>query len=115
MGETVNAKPTLQEIAGMPFPASVEAMRKHYNPAWGKPVDGDGTARLYRVKLSGTVTTVELFNETVQVTAFSAEEAIKLAGDEIDGRHPDADEIDFDIREAEDMGEAPSGSFGVAA
>lgn len=108
-------KPTLQEIAAMPFPASVEAMRKHYNPAWGRPIDGDGTARRYRVKLLGTVTTREHINETVEVTAFSSSEAIKLAEEEIDGRHPDAEEIDFDIREAEDIGEAPSGSFGVGA
>lgn len=108
-------RPTLHEIAAMPFPASVEAMRKHYNPAWGKLIDGDGAARRYRVKLSGTVTTRDYINETVEVDAFSSDEAIKLAEEEIDDRHPDADEIDFDMREAEDIGEAPSGGFGVGA
>lgn len=30
-------KPSLAEIAAMPFPASLNAMRQHYNPDWGKP------------------------------------------------------------------------------
>jgi len=31
-------KPSLHEIAAMPFPASQTAMRKHYNPDWHKDI-----------------------------------------------------------------------------
>lgn len=106
------SKPTLHDIAAMPFPASVEAMRKHYNPAWGRPVDGDGSRRTYRVKLSGEVRTVKPIYETVEIAAFSEDEAIELAQAQIEQQHPDADEIDFYISSAEDIGEASNAAPG---
>lgn len=51
-------KPTLQEIAAMPMRASQEAMRKHYDPDWGKTAP-EGK-RVFRVtvdwEISGTFT-----------------------------------------------------------
>lgn len=31
--------PSLHEVAAMPFPASLKAMREHYNPDWGRDRD----------------------------------------------------------------------------
>lgn len=46
-------KPTLHEIAAMPFPASQEAMRKHYNPDWHKDLP-DGR-RVFSVSVDWSV------------------------------------------------------------
>lgn len=34
-------KPSLHEIAAMPYPASEKAMREHYDPHWGKYEKGE--------------------------------------------------------------------------
>ncbi len=85
--------PTLHEIAAMPFPASLNAMRKHYNKDWGKPVPADGMIRKFAVRIDVTVPTTE----TYQVEAFTAgeaeEEALTLAAVE---HGPNAD---FEVRE----------------
>lgn len=70
-------KPTLHEIAAMPFPASMLAMRKHYNPRWGKPIDGDGEMRTYKVKLDYSYTVNE--SDTFEVEALSEAEAEEQA------------------------------------
>lgn len=74
--------PSLHEIAAMPFPASQNAMRKHYNPDWGKPVpDGADRPRNYSVVVSYIVHTPEY--QTVTVSAFSEAEAAEKAEEEV--------------------------------
>ena len=49
-------KPTLHEIAAMPLPASIEAMRKHYNPDWGRPMPEAGEGKsFFRVRAEWTI------------------------------------------------------------
>lgn len=80
--QPASEKPTLHEIAAMPFPASAEAMRKHYVHDWGKPVpEGVTRKREFAVEVEFTVTSVE--RETVTVEAFSESEAEELASDKI--------------------------------
>lgn len=70
-------RPTLQEIASMPYPASLKAMREHYNPAWGKDI-GDGEKE-FTIEV-----TYEVRNsETVTVEAFTADEAEELAANKV--------------------------------
>ncbi len=87
--------PTLHEIAAMPFPESVKAMRQHYVKDWGMPVPDGATKLTYKVKLRYSY---EVHGtETVQVEAFSDEEAEDKAGEAL------ADQLtvdDLDIAEA---------------
>jgi hypothetical protein len=85
-------KPSIHEIAAMPFPASVNAMREHYNPNWGKDVPEDGQKRTYRV----TVEWEARGSETYEVEAFSEDEAEDLAEAEFnaDGSVPFDAEFD---------------------
>lgn len=76
----MSARPTLHEIAAMPFPASVEAMREHYNPHWGKDT-GDNELRTYRVKVIYETRSDEI--QVVEVEAFTEEEALDLAEDKV--------------------------------
>ena len=98
MASEAIARPTLHEIAAMPFPVSRDTMRKHYNKDWGKPVPADGMIRKFAVRIDVTVPTTE----TYQVEAFTAgeaeEEALALAAVE---HGPDAD---FDVREVSERG-----------
>ncbi len=65
--------PTLHEIAAMPFPASLEAVRKHYDPKWGlDQPDGPGK---FRVRFEWTIS--GFFDEEIE--AESAEEAEEIA------------------------------------
>lgn len=77
----IEAKPTLHDIAAMPFPASRDAMRKHYNPKWGRDT-GDGELRTFKVKVRYSYRVHEI--ETVEVEACDEEEAERLAEDEIE-------------------------------
>lgn len=71
-------KPTLQEIAAMPYPASLNATRKWYEPEWGMPApDEEGTTRKYRVRVDYTVTRDG--SETFEVEAVSIAAAKKAA------------------------------------
>lgn len=92
-------KPTLHEIAAMPFPASQAVMREFYNPHWGMPTAGDGEKRAYKVRLHYSYSVED--EATFQVEAFSEEEAeelaIELLGQE---RSEDFDCFDVDINEA---------------
>lgn len=81
-------KPSLHEIAAMPFPASMFEMRKHYNSAWGKPIPDDGQKRSYKVCVNYEVHSTE--TRMVTVEAFSEEEACELAENEV------ADDLDYD-------------------
>lgn len=79
---TQQDKPSLHEIAAMPFPASQEAMRKFYNPHWGKPVSDDGEKRSFKVRVDYEVRSEE--SKIVNVEACSEEEAIELAEAEVE-------------------------------
>lgn len=66
-------KPSLHEIAAMPFPASQEAMRKHYNPDWHK--DLPEGKKVFRVSVDWTMD--GSFVENIE--AESEDEAKELA------------------------------------
>ena len=68
-------RPTLQEIAAMPFPASQTAMRKHYDPSWGR-VGEDGKPK-WRVQVEYSYT--ETGSDTFEVEAFDKQEADNAA------------------------------------
>ncbi len=72
-------KPSLHEIAAMPYSETVKAMRQFYDPLWGFP-HGDGSTQKYTVEVEYTYTCTDY--ETVEVEAENEEEAIELAGDE---------------------------------
>ncbi|WP_394662903.1 hypothetical protein [uncultured Sphingomonas sp.] len=74
-------KPSLHEIAAMPFPASMLTMRKHYNRDWHKP-EPDGEVRTWKVKVNYSVRTEE--TKTYEVEAVTEEEANELAEDMFD-------------------------------
>ena len=69
--------PTLHEIAAMPFPASMLAMRKHYNSDWHKPEPDGGDARPWKVKISYSTRISETVSYSVE--AASEDEAIAEA------------------------------------
>ena len=74
------SKPTIHEIAAMPYPASERAMREHYNPDWHKPIPESVTAPsefTVDVEYSLCVT------ETVTVEAWTEEEALGKAAEEV--------------------------------
>jgi len=75
-------KPTLHEIAAMPFPQSIEAMRTHYQRDWAKPLPKSVEAkRKFRVEVEYEVSYSD--TETVEVEAWSGEEAEDLAAEEV--------------------------------
>lgn len=87
------AKPTLQEIADMPFPASAEAMRKYYVHDWGRPApDGVDRKQTFRVEVEYSVSRIE--RSTLEIEAFSAGEAEELASDRIAERERFADDCE---------------------
>jgi hypothetical protein len=96
-------KPSIQEVAAMPYPASVRAMREHYNPQWGKPVP-EGKLRRYSVEVDYSFRGRDTWS--TEVNAHSREEAEELAGDAFDKADLDlpwdaeVDDAKFDIAEA---------------
>lgn len=66
-------KPTLHEIAAMPFPASQKAMREHYDPRWHKE-EAQGLKR-FRVRFDWAL--VGTFDEIVE--AEDEDEAKEIA------------------------------------
>lgn len=72
-------KPTLHEIAALPFPESLAAIRRHYDPLWGKLPEPDGEPRAFKIEMEWEVVERGTFVETV--IARSEAEA-KLLGDE---------------------------------
>ncbi|MFZ3484247.1 hypothetical protein [Sphingomonas sp. 3-13AW] len=73
----MSEKPTLHEIAAMPFPASVQAMRKFYNPNWGMPVPDDaGDLRKFKVRVEYTYTESDSRTYTVEATTKEQAETI---------------------------------------
>ena len=47
--------PTLHEIAAMPYSETVEAIRKHYDPAWGKNDNEGEPVKAWRVCFDWTL------------------------------------------------------------
>jgi hypothetical protein len=77
----VSEKPSLHDIAAMPYPASLEAMRKHYNPDWGKPVPDGETLRTFKVRIEYSYRCDG--DGVATVNAFTEEEAIDAAFEEV--------------------------------
>lgn len=97
------AKPSLREIAEMPYPASLLAMRQHYNPEWGKPIPDGAKLRTFRVKVEYSYSVSE--RETVEVEAFTKEEAEDKACEQISLKTPSEYDIEFDFCEAREEGQ----------
>lgn len=93
--------PTLHEIAAMPFPASVTAMRKHHDPSWGVPEPDEGDLRKFRVRVDWTVT--ETGSDTVYVRAGDIAEAKELAADEVADMHCGGGEFEVDYLHAKEV------------
>lgn len=89
-------KPSLHDIAAMPYPRSVEAMRKHYNPQWGKGKDGE--LQTWKVRLEYSYRTDDVW--TCEVQAVDEDDAIRIAEDEFDNKCSDASADDCKIDNA---------------
>ena len=86
--------PSLHEIAAMPYPQSIKAMREHYVHDWGKPIpDGASTKQTYAVEMLFTLTVNE--HETIEIEAWSEAETIAEAEDQVSRMHSHAEDIDF--------------------
>ena len=72
-------RPTLAEIAAMPMPASIMAMRKHYDPHWGR-LPEEGTKR-FMVKAEYSYVVREEYSDIIE--AESREEADEIATEQI--------------------------------
>lgn len=70
--------PTLPEIAAMPFPASIAALRKFYDPYWAKFDFQDGP-REVRVAIDYEVKREETFTIAIEATSIEAAEEIAKA------------------------------------
>lgn len=70
--------PSLQEIADMPYSATIEACRKWIHPQWGKDVPEDGLWRRYKVTVNYSVPDSAEYT----VWAFTDDEAGDAALDE---------------------------------
>jgi len=89
-------KPSLHEIAAMPFPASTEAMRKYYNPEWGRPIpEGLDKKRSFKVRVNYTYRVAD--DETVTVEAWTEEEAEELAAEEVERKVDMPWNADFEV------------------
>ena len=91
-------KPSLHEIAAMPFPASVLAMQKHYDPTWGKEPPPPSGKRKFFVKADWTIS--GRFRDEVEAeNREEAEEIIKewVMDDAYSG------DVDLDIRSFEEV------------
>jgi hypothetical protein len=76
------AKPSLQDIAAMPYPASLKAMREHYQPDWGKPLpEGATEKRNFEVTVRWEARVRG--SDTVEVEAWSEAEAQVLAEEKV--------------------------------
>jgi hypothetical protein len=106
----VSEKPTLHEIAAMPFPASVDAMRRFYNKDWGKPVPDDGKLRAFKVRVDYSFSGSG--SEALDIEAYTAEEAEEKALEELDGLVPDdADDWEADEVKVTETDPTPKGAM----
>ena len=91
----MSEKPTLHEIAAMPFPASMLAMRKYYNSAWGKFYEeGEVEARTFKVRVAYSWR--ESDERTYTIKAGSEEQAERIAEDMFDKDRTVEDGADVD-------------------
>lgn len=90
------ATPTLHELATMPFPASLQAVRKFYDPLWAVFDFADGP-REVRVSIDYSVTREERFSMVVEAT--STQEAEELVRAELKEREGDIDVHYVDLRD----------------
>lgn len=98
--------PSLHEIAEMPFPASMLAMRKHYNADWHKPEHDPSTLKPFKVRVSYSVRVTD--SRSYAVEAADEEHARKLAEDLFDDDDTVEDggvfgSVDVDNVEAEEV------------
>jgi len=97
------SKPSLHDIAAMPFPASMHAMRKYYDPSWAMACGGAGPR--FRVTIFYTVPSQE--TEVFEVEAGSTDQAKAIAREIFDRVGPyDADVDDVDVEPLDDADEA---------
>lgn len=76
----MSVRPSIHDIAAMPYPQSLHAMRQYYDPQWGMDT-GDGAKKTFRC-----VVEYEIRDQTtVDVEAFTPEEAKDLAADKVAG------------------------------
>jgi hypothetical protein len=95
------AKPTLHEIAAMSFPASMRAMREHYNPHWHKP-EADGEPLKFRVTVNYSYK--EWTSATYDVEATDEDDAERVAMEMFDeDRSLEGDDQDVDYVEVEEV------------
>jgi hypothetical protein len=74
-------KPSLHEIAAMPYPASLLAMREHYNHQWGR-FDNEAELQTWKCRIHYSYRTEDVFE--CEVEAATEDEAEKLAEDAFD-------------------------------
>jgi len=93
----VGEKPSLHEIAAMPYPASVMAMREHYNSGWGKPLPDEkyDEPRTFKVRIDYSFTTQGQRSYTVE--ALSEEEAEEMAVNEFDNDRQVETDAEIDL------------------
>lgn len=93
-------KPSLHEIAAMPFPHSQHAMRKFYNKDWEKPI-GDGEMCKWKVTIEYSYRAEG--DETFEVMATCEEEAKDLATNRF-YENPPGEDAEIDNIEAKATG-----------
>lgn len=79
MASTAEARPSLHEIAAMPFSRTAEAVRKHYDPAWGENDEDGEPVKAWRVRFYWTVS--GSYDEVVE--AATDDEARAIAKEEV--------------------------------
>ncbi len=87
------AVPTLHEIAAMPFPASRDAMRKFYNPNWGRPSAEDDGVNTYIVEVRWTASGYQEYT----VEASDEDQAEAIAREKFDADYDLPDEAEWDF------------------
>lgn len=98
--EIPKEKPSLAEIAAMPYPVSELTMRRFYDPLWGKD-KGEGDTVKWKVEISYSYVVKERSVVEYEVEACTAEDAKRLAeemfdnDDNIEGGW-DADDFEID-------------------
>lgn len=90
---TAPEKPSLHEIAAMPYPASEKAMREFYDKNWGR-YRKDGELSKFKVEIEYSVRTTDYWE--CEVEAVDEEEAEKLARDKFDDADLDCSWDEFD-------------------
>ena len=71
----MSGKPTLHEIAAMPYSQTADAVRRHYDPDWGKVTEDGEPSRIWRVRFRWTISGT--FDDEIE--ADSEQEAREIA------------------------------------